>query len=545
MDKAKVPWTKEQTDKYWANHPTQFPKMKAIPNLPAASLKEFGDLVAGDCTDYEGFIVVTMCGKRTKGQMVHVASVRARDFGTWLSRMMVLPDVNYYFSKSQSKNPGHWGNNDLFSLNTIIIDIDSHKKGKSPTREERTEIERMIVYAIDGVLVEDSVICEPNIVVHTGRGMQLIWLLESAANELSRLYQFVCESYIKAIKSLLSSDEKFKRYNVDCACSKRIMGLNRLPGTFNTATSDLVTFDIVHKYRMDLPKEYENQLMIAVANGFVLTDKRKKKSKRKGKKGTRFFNMESVGKARVQSLMRLLDERGATIDVGMRDQFSFILFNAYKMDGKTPEDALAEVLAVNNAFERPLLEKHLIGYLGTSMRKKYKMTNTYIIEKLEISQAEQAAINLFPTKAAKKDSSYKNAARNKKRREKRDERNSTVIELFCRGLNKTEIARKVGIARGTVIAIVNQYKAIIKPAVDAIVKETKEQIQEAAHKVKTTLHLAKTNMLQKDISSCERRSKPEELYNLYIYPGGGPAEDRSLGLSQRVGLRKMGCPATG
>jgi len=418
--------------------------------------------------------------------MKHVGSMRARDFGEWLCKMTVYRKANYYFTKSQSKCPGKRDIKNLFSLNAIIIDIDNHTGGNTEwAKEQRAKTEKEILYAIDGILVEDDVILEPNIVVHTGRGIQLIWLLESASKKLSGLYKFVCESYIRAIDSLLSNDERFEGYLVDKACSRRIAGLNRLPGTYNTKTSSLVTFEVIHEHRMDLTKEYDNQLAIAERNGFVIHDGPKKEHKKKNKSriGTCSSSAASIGKKRVQNLLKLKELRGNTIKKGKRDLFCYVLFNAYRMSGMPPEEALEKVLSINREFVNPLEEHHLVGYLRSSMRKNYKMTNTYIIEILEISKAEQAAINLYPTKRDKKESAYRNAARDRRRKMKIDSRNNNVLRLYLRGLNKTQIAKEVGISRGTVISIIKKAEAQAKLAAESAAKKANEKAAQVCYDI--------------------------------------------------------------
>lgn len=531
MKKVNAPWTKVQKEQYWEEHPTCFPVKKAVPRLPAQDLIRFGNLIAGDYSKYEAYITIAMRGACTGQSMVHVASVRARDFGEWLSRMTVVPNVNYYFTKSQTKKLGHWSYHDLYSLNALIVDLDDHRrKTSAEVLEERATTEKRILDAIDGVLVEDNLLCQPNIVVHTGRGMQLIWLLDSAAKDLAGLYRFVCRCYAEKIQSLLSGDEELARYHVDRACSERVMGLNRLPGTYNTATRTLVTFDVIHEYRMDLAKEFENQLMLAVRNGFVLGSAHKPKRKEKKKQtSTQFFHTEGVGKARVRSLMQLLEARGATVDVGLRDQFCFVLYNALRMAGKTAEEALAEVLAVNRTFEQPLPERRLAGYLGTAMHKPYKMSNTYIIETLEISAAEQTAIRLFPTKAVKQDSAYKNAARDQRRKASKVERDSTVITLFQQGLKKVEIAERVKISRNTVTAILRRYQADVLSAVLDTAEATKETVQNVMKA--TTDILQKVQQSGKGLiiaSTCQARTNLDDLYNLYRYARAGPKRPAPL-----------------
>lgn len=529
MKKVKAPWTKAQTEQYWDEHPTRFPVKKAVPRLPAKDLIRFGNLIAGDYSQYEAYFAIAMRGACTGQSMVHVASIRARDFGEWVSRMTAAPDVNYYFTKSQTKMPGLRSYHDLYSLNTLIIDLDDHsRKTSAKALEERTATEKRILETIDGVLVEDNFLCQPNIVVHTGRGMQLIWLLDSAAKDLVGLYRFVCRRYAEEIQSLLSGDEELVRYHVARACSERVMGLNRLPGTYNTATRTLVTFDVIHEYRMDLAKEFENQLMLAVRNGFVLGSEHKPKRKKKKKQtGSQFYHTEGVGKARVRSLMQLLEARGATVDVGLRDQFCFVLYNALRMAGKTAQEALAEVLAVNRAFEQPLPERRLAGYLGTAMHKPYKMSNTYIIETLEISAAEQTAIRLFPTKAVKRDSAYKNAARDQRRKASKVERDSTVITLFQQGLKKVEISERVKISRNTVTAILRRYQAdVLSAALDTAeaAKETVQNVIKAATDV-----LQKLQQYGKELiitSTCQACTNLDDLYNLYRYARAGPKGPR-------------------
>lgn len=427
------------------------PEYVANHNYPHADLQRFGDLVFQGPEEFTGLVTIAKREKRSSGKIEAIASVPAKYIGTYLSKMNISETCDYYITKAQVKTPRRWRCSDLFCLNAIFIDIDCHRRYIS-----ENEIRRycaLIINKISGQLVADGLMYEPNMVIYTGRGIHLVWLIEQLPAKFAGIYRFVVSQYVTRIKELLKEDEQLFDYSVDESCSKRPMGLTRLPGTINTSASTYTQYEIFHECRIDLPKEFDNQLQYAIDNGYH-ADLGKKHKK---KKRYAHADITVVGQRRIKMLSELKRIRGGSIDMGLRDKYLLIYFCACLMAGMKEDEALQAVFKENSSFAAPLKEKVLKGYLISAMRKHYRFRNETIGAWLDISEKERALIALHTS--TQQSSKEKHAARDKRTAQRRARRDRKVIVLFKSGLSKAAIAREVGICFNTVARIIKDHIA--------------------------------------------------------------------------------------
>lgn len=146
------------------------------------------------------------------------------------------------------------------------------------------------------------------------------------------------------------------------------------------------------------------------------------------------------------------------------------------------EQALQDTHLLNNSFNEPERQSQVNAIVRTAYkayqewvsgekvlvngkwcRKGYNYTNENLIEILGITEEEQRKLKTIKSKKIVQEQ------RNKKRREKRrnedgftkreqqkQETIAKILELKEQGLNNTEIARKLGLARQTVSKYINQ-----------------------------------------------------------------------------------------
>lgn len=411
-------------------------------------LKQFLELLFRGPQEYQGLVTI-VCGNK-KGVMKPAITAPVCVIGEKIKEMVIYKNRNYYITKGQTKNAGHWRDRDLFCLNAMYIDIDNHTAKRSFLRNDYFD-ENEIIRRIYSDLVVADLILEPNIVVYTGRGIHLVWLIDQAAADLKGLYRFVCAQYCHMISEIVDAynKEAHTKLSVDKACSQKAMGLTRLPETFNAANGERCSFRVLHERRMDLAREFDTQLGRAEMRGYQQTANKKRCKKRR-----RAGNSTIAGKARVDALLKLKGQRGDDME-GYRAKFLLILFSALEMSGLGKEEALEQAIAVDSTFRCSLGPRKVKGYLSSAMRKSYRFTNRTIISWLNITPKEQKRIGFG--EARKRTSKEKNAARDRRAANRRSRRNHSVIRYWEAGFSKSEIARKVHISRNTVASIIKKY----------------------------------------------------------------------------------------
>ena len=307
-------WTKEEKATFRTQHPTKYPIKQANHNSPKADVKTFADLIyAADRPEYKGIVTIA---RRPKGTstMETVASVPAEQVGEWLSQMHVSADADYYITKAQFKAAQTWDTGELFALNAIWVDIDAHEKASNcPNPEDALSL-------LSQGLEIWTELPEPNIVVYSGRGFHLIWLIGQCAASLGFMASEISKHIGNAIQNLLT-DLQIIGYSVDSGYCSNIAGLTRIPGTFNTHANNYCTCEIRHSVRMSLVEEYKDLQFYP------------RKSIATSEPCYRYMptSAQAAGELRVNALLKLLELR--TNWEGYRDYFLLILFSACQMAG--------------------------------------------------------------------------------------------------------------------------------------------------------------------------------------------------------------------
>lgn len=423
-------WTKEEKATFRTQHPIKYPIKQLKHNCPKANVKEFADLVfAADYPEYKGLVTIV---RRPKGTstMETVASVPAEEAGEWLSRMHVSANADYYITKPQFSKAQTWDSRNLFAINAIWIDVDAHEKASNcPNPEDALSL-------LSQGLEIWTELPEPNIVVYSGRGFHLIWLIGQCAASLGFMASEISKHIGNAIQNLLT-DLQIIGYSVDSGYCSNIAGLTRIPGTFNTHANNYCTCEIRHSVRMSLVEEYKDLQFYS------------KKSIATSEPCHRYMptSAQAAGELRVNALLKLLELR--TNWEGYRDYFLLILFSACQMAGYPKEESLRLALKANTQLKPALSEREVQSLLSTAVKKHYKMKNTYIITALDLTADEQTAIGIsvMPTGATKRG---KNQARDEKIAAKRRKENRAIMRFHILGWSIGAIAKKVNRCYNTV-----------------------------------------------------------------------------------------------
>lgn len=430
-------WTKEEKATFRTQHPIKYPIKQVKHNYPKADIKTFADLIyAADRPEYKGIVTIV---RRPKGTttMETVASVPAEQAGEWLSQMHVSANADYYITKAQFSKAQTWDSRNLFAINAIWIDVDAHSE--TPSFAEAERMRSLLIHA----LPELAGIPVPNIIIYSGRGFHLVWLIEQCAAELTFMHRAVSAYYGEVIRDLIAGF-KLTKYSVDGSYSANIAGLTRIPGTFNTYSSTYCTYEIIHRRRILLTEQYDTAEYRS-GKGAVIS-----------KRCCQFAPsaVQAAGLQRVNALLKLLELR--TNWEGYRDYFLLILFSAYQMAEYSNEDSVRLTLEANTELEPSLSEREVRSLLLTAMKKHYKMKNAYIIAALDLTADEQTAIGIsaMPTGAKKRS---KNQARDERTAAKRKAESRKIMRLHLLGNSIASIAKIIGRCYNTIKKRIDEY----------------------------------------------------------------------------------------
>jgi hypothetical protein len=215
----------------------------------------------------------------------------------------------------------------------------------------------------------------PNMIVDSGRGFYLIWLINSVPSKALPLWKAV-EEYLYSVLKPLGAD----RQALD---PTRVL---RVPGSINTKSKTRVEVIDQYDYMYDL-REIQNNFLPEL-------DERKPKKKGRPSKTVFIHRERSLYYARIQDITKLCELR----EYDLRGHRELILFlYRYWLCSflEDTEKALQDVLELNSEFVSPLKENEVIRATRSAERvyltkdKEYKYKNTTLIELLEITEYEE------------------------------------------------------------------------------------------------------------------------------------------------------------
>ena len=253
----------------------------------------------------------------------------------------------------------------LKELKAQFIDLDVYKTGF--TKEQ-------IIMHLEADYFNKS-IPRPNLIIDSGRGLYLIWLLNSVPSKALPLWKAV-EEYLYSVLKPFGAD----RQALD---PTRIL---RVPGSINSKSKTTVNVIEQYDYIYDL-REIQNE---------YLPELEERKAKKKGRPSkTVFIHRErSLYYARIQDIIKLCELREYDLK-GHRELILF-LYRYYLCSFlNDTEKALEDVLELNREFIYPLRETEVIRATRSAEKvylskdKEYKYKNKTLIELLEITELEE------------------------------------------------------------------------------------------------------------------------------------------------------------
>ena len=325
----------------------------------------------------------------------------------------------------------------LKEIKAQFIDLDIYKTGF--TKEQ-------IIMHLEADYFNKS-IPRPNLIIDSGRGLYLIWLLNSVPSKALPLWKAV-EEYLYSVLKPFGAD----RQALD---PTRVL---RVPGSINSKSNTTVNVIEQYDYIYDL-REIQNE---------YLPELEERKAKKKGRPSkTVFIHRErSLYFARIQDIIKLCELREYDLK-GHRELILFLYryYLCYFLEDT--KKALEDVLELNREFREPLRETEVIRATRSAEKvylskdKDYKYKNETLIELLEITELEETHMStIISDKEYKRRENIrvKKAYQEKLKsegkvseKEKLSQRRAKIKDLLREGLKQKDICSQLNISKDTYI----------------------------------------------------------------------------------------------
>ena len=325
----------------------------------------------------------------------------------------------------------------LKELKAQFIDLDIYKTGF--TKEQ-------IIMHLEADYFNKS-IPRPNLIIDSGRGLYLIWLLNSVPSKALPLWKAI-EEYLYSVLKPFGAD----RQALD---PTRVL---RVPGSINSKSNTTVKVIEQYDYIYDL-REIQKEF---------LPELEERKANKKGRPSkTVFIHRErSLYYARIQDIIKLCELREYDLK-GHRELILFLYryYLCYFLEDT--KKALEDVLELNREFVYPLSETEVIRATRSAEKvylskdKDYKYKNETLIELLAITELEETHMS---TIISNRESKRRRSIRDEKRyqeklraegkvseKEKLSQRRAKIKDLLAEGLKQKDICLQLNISKDTYI----------------------------------------------------------------------------------------------
>lgn len=282
------------------------------------------------------------------------------------------------------------GNVHLRKIYNLYVDLDCYNVGMSP--EE-------VLVALNNDFF-GSVLPVPNMVLHSGRGLGLIWHIEAISG-------LAIERWMVVQRAI---DEQLKQFGADSSVTTDASRVFRLPASVNSKSNEIVRYDVLHEEEYSLKELGQKYFGIVSVPGFekmevgneqpVLPNKKKKAV-------SYMFNGYTLVKARLEDIERLIKVRKGEVN-GYRERLLFLArYYALKVSNNE-EAAIRKIEYLNGLFVVPLSDSEVLGATFSAVTY-YKegtginISNTTLINWFDITREEQKELATIISKAEKRE----------------------------------------------------------------------------------------------------------------------------------------------
>lgn len=276
---------------------------------------------------------------------------------------MEFDKYNMYISQNTFYKPQRRIEN-IKELRALFIDLDLYKLNM--TKEQ-------VIYWLKEEYFNKKIPIA-NMIIDSGRGLYLIWTIESVPGQALPLWKAIEEYFYNQLKSL-GADRK-------ALDATRIL---RVPTTINSKSNTSV--QIIEK------EEYIYTLR-EIQNEYLPELKPQPKKKGRPKKVYSIYRDRSLYQARILDLAKICELREYNLK-GHRELVLFLYRYYLCYFTEDTEKALNDTIELNSEFIHPLGEREVkratksAENVFLSKDKQYKYKNDTLIELLDISEEEQ------------------------------------------------------------------------------------------------------------------------------------------------------------
>lgn len=311
----------------------------------------------------------------------YIDNVHAKSKG-WITRSVISKDgyTQWHYKYAELKDLDLTGENIYITLNTfykpcrrleyikelnaLFIDLDTYN---TKFNKEQILMDLEQNYFNKKVPI-------PNYVIDSGRGMYLIWLINSVPSKALPLWKAVQE-YLYSQLECFGADRK-------ALDATRIL---RVPGSINSKAKTVVGILDEYDYVYDL-REIQHE--------FLPELKPKEKKRGRPRKINFVYRERSLYYARIQDITKLCELREYSLK-GKRELILFLYRYYLCVFTEDVQKALEDVLELNSMFTPPLNENEVRKATRSAEKvyidkvKEYKYKNSTLIELLEITEDEE------------------------------------------------------------------------------------------------------------------------------------------------------------
>lgn len=311
----------------------------------------------------------------------YIDNVHSKSKG-WITRSVISKDgyTQWHYKYAELKDLDLTGENIYITLNTfykpcrrleyikelnaLFIDLDTYN---TKFNKEQILMDLEQNYFNKKVPI-------PNYVIDSGRGMYLIWLINSVPSKALPLWKAVQE-YLYSQLECFGADRK-------ALDATRIL---RVPGSINSKAKTVVGILDEYDYVYDL-REIQHE--------FLPELKPKEKKRGRPRKINFVYRERSLYYARIQDITKLCELREYSLK-GKRELILFLYRYYLCVFTEDVQKALEDVLELNSMFTPPLNENEVRKATRSAEKvyidkvKEYKYKNSTLIELLEITEDEE------------------------------------------------------------------------------------------------------------------------------------------------------------
>ena len=412
-------------------------------------------------------------------------------------------DCNNYLSVSTFKNASRRKEWNVKEVKRLYVDMDAHD---NPIDLDDAKL--LSDYMIENWF-DDEYLPEPNYVVFSGRGLQVLFTLDGCDN-VSEWKQYqtallnTCQKLLEELKhhSLSEASVVALEHDLSLDMLKDATRVLRVPDTTNlkqNVEAKLLYSDEDHAYTLhELNKTFT---AFSSDNLGTIEEKKKKPKSEPTERNVDMSNIdmddkqvvdpnflkiiESTIKPRLndlETLIRIRNEAGTKC--GYRNNLIAIYIPTLVSCGYKNEYIIKEAHRINSLFNKQLKRAEVNDWLNSCLTKKevvnlggeksvmrvyYRFYTNTIIEKLQITKEEQESMRVLCSEALKKKRSrerqkdVQNANRREvyaqktaDKRKAKEARNNRIHELSADGMSARQIAKQLGVNASTVSRVLSK-----------------------------------------------------------------------------------------